>query len=257
MVGGAVGLAVAMTMTAGAQTTPDRQSAAAPAARRTASVNERPAFTSTEDAMDRSGGSLLQAGIAQATPDQQGKTAAYNAIAVPDPEPHVYKKHDLVNIIVSEEQKSSSTSAADSQRQVDFDAKTDAFVKFNAAKFSVIGGAEGANPPEIKLEGQRDHKYQGDAARTDSVTLRLEAEVVDVRPNGTMVLQAKRHIQNDEEQVSITLTGTCRVQDIDAANSVLSTDIHDLDFNKQTKGAVKDAATRGFIPRLLDFFNPF
>jgi hypothetical protein len=38
---------------------------------------------------------------------------------------------------------------------------------------------------------------------------------------------------------------------------VLSTDIHDLDFNKQTKGGVKDAATRGFIPRLLDFFNPF
>jgi flagellar L-ring protein precursor FlgH len=258
MVTGAVGLAVAMTMTAGAQTTPQRQSTPA-AEQRPAKggSNDRPAFTGTEDAMDRSDGSLMQAGIAQATPEQQGKASAYNAIAVPEPEPHVYKKHDLVNIIVSEEQKSSSTSAADSQRQVDFDAKTDAFVRFSAAKFSVIGGAEGANPPEIKLEGQRDYKYAGDAARTDSVTLRLEAEVVDVRPNGTMVLQARRHIQNDEEDVKITLTGTCRVQDIDAANSVLSTDIHDLDFNKQTKGGVKDAATRGFIPRLLDFFNPF
>jgi flagellar L-ring protein precursor FlgH len=107
------------------------------------------------------------------------------------------------------------------------------------------------------LEATRDYKGEGDVARSDTMTLRLEAEVVDVRPNGTMVLQARRHMKNDEEEVTIALTGTCRVQDIDAANSVLSTDIHDLDFDKQTKGAATDGSRRGFIPRLLDFINPF
>jgi flagellar L-ring protein precursor FlgH len=87
--------------------------------------------------------------------------------------------------------------------------------------------------------------------------MRLGAEVVDVRPNGTMVVMARRHIQFDAEEVNITLTGVCRVQDVDAANAILSTDLHDLDFNKQTKGAVHDTTRRGLLERLLDFLSPF
>ena len=40
-------------------------------------------------------------------------------------------------------------------------------------------------------------------------------------------------------------------------NSVLSTDLHDLDLQKVTKGAVRDTTKRGILPRLLDFINPF
>jgi flagellar L-ring protein precursor FlgH len=242
---GAVG--IALTSTAAAQTA--SRSAQSPA-------NAQPVF-GTADMFQRSQGSLLQASITQRPAEQQGKPASYSTLAVPEPEPHVFKKHDIVNIIVNEEQKSASAGNTDLQRAADFDAKTDAFVKFNAARFSLLGGAEGANPPEIKLEGTRDFKGQAQVDRTDTVTMRLGAEVVDVRPNGTMVVVARQHIQFDAEEVNITLTGICRVQDVDAANSILSTDMHDLDFNKQTKGAVHDTTRRGFLERLLDFLSPF
>ena len=40
-------------------------------------------------------------------------------------------------------------------------------------------------------------------------------------------------------------------------NTVLSTQLHNLNLEKHTDGAVRDATKRGFIPRLLARLNPF
>ena len=211
----------------------------------------------TQALMQGNGGSLLQASEPAPTEDSSAKASSFNLFAVSDPEPHVLKKHDLVNIVVNEESKSQTSGESDQERAVDFDAKVDAFVKLNLAKFSVMGGAEGAKPPEVKLEGSRDFKGTGEYDRSDTMTTRLEAEVIDVKPNGTLVIQAKRHLKLDAEDISMTLTGNCRVQDVDASNSVLSTDLHDLDLQKTTTGQVHDTTKRGVLHRLLDLVNPF
>jgi flagellar L-ring protein precursor FlgH len=236
-------------------------------------VQQRPQL-STQTLMQNNGGSLLQASQPQLQPGQAGqpgqggqgtqgtfdanvKPQVFNIYAVAAADPHVLKKHDLVNIVVDEESKSQTSGTSDQERAVDFDAKVDAFVKFELAKLSVQGGGEGANPPEVKLEGSRDFKGTGEFDRSDTMTTRLEAEVIDVKPNGTLVIQARRHLKIDEEEISVTLTGNCRVQDVDAANSVLSTDLFDLDLQKTTKGEVHDTTKRGLIHRLLDIVNPF
>jgi flagellar L-ring protein precursor FlgH len=220
-------------------------------------AQHRPSL-STQVLMQSNEGSLLQASEPAAVSDSKDKPAgAFNMYAVAPAEPHVLKKHDLVNIVVNEASKSQTEGVSDQERQSDFDAKTDAFVKFNLAKLSLAGGAEGANPPEVKLEGQRDFKGTGEYDRSDVMTTRLEAEVIDVKPNGSLVIQARRHLKIDEEEINMTLTGNCRVQDVDASNSVLSTDLHDLDLEKSTKGEVHDTAKRGLIHRLLDFIGPF
>jgi flagellar L-ring protein FlgH len=213
---------------------------------------------STQELMQSNGGSLLQAEATQESPDGTRKQAGYvDLYAVEPQQPRVLKKHDLVNIVVDEESKSQTAGTSDQQRQVDFDAKVDAFVKLNLAKLSVEGGAEGANPPEVKLEGQRDFKGTGEYDRSDTMTTRLEAEVIDVKPDGNLVIQARRHLKIDEENVMVSLTGTCRVADVDASNSISSTQLLDLDLQKTTTGQVRDTSTRGFIHRLLDIVNPF
>ena len=204
------------------------------------------------------GGSLLQA--TTAPPDAAadagtGRVPTYSLYAVADPEPHVLKKHDLVNIVVREESKSASGGTSDQQRQVDFDAKVDAFVRFKAASLSVYPLRN--QLPEVKAEGERSFKGQGEYDRVDTMVTRLEAEVIDVKPNGSLVLQARRHMQVDEETVDVTLTGVCRVKDVDATNSVISTDMHDLNLRKVTTGQVHDTTKRGLLHQALDFLNPF
>jgi flagellar L-ring protein precursor FlgH len=218
------------------------------------------ATPSTQNLMESNGGSLLQA----SEPRQQTSGAdpskpngSYDFYAVEAPAPRLLKKHDLINIVVNEESKSQSTGNSDQQRQVDFDAKIDAFVKFNLAKLSIHPNGAANNPPEIQMNGSRDFKGQGEYDRDDTMNTRLEAEVIDVKPNGTMVLEAKRTMKIDEEEISVTLTGECRVQDVEATNSVLSTDLHDMNLQKSTKGEVHDTAKRGLLHRLLDILNPF
>jgi flagellar L-ring protein precursor FlgH len=206
--------------------------------------------------MQNNSGSLLLASL-PGRAAAGDKTPAYSLIAVSEPQPKVLKKHDLVTIIVQEASESESKGTSDLQKAADFDAKVDQWISLRLAALSVHGTGQATNPVETKLEATRDFSGTGDVDRTDTFTLRLEAEVIDVKPNGTMVLQAKKHIKTDEEDEQIILTGTCRVQDVDSSNSVLSTALHDLDLQKVTKGAVRDTTKRGIIPRLLDFINPF
>ena len=216
--------------------------------------------------MGYSGGSLLQASLPAATAaaDNSGAGGAapggasgYSLYAVPEPTPKVLKKHDLVNIVVQETSTATHSGTTDVEKDANLDAKVDQFVKLNLASFSLHGTGQATNPVEAKISGVRG--FKGDAAvnRSDTVTLRIEAEVLDVKPNGTLVLQARKHIKSDEEEQTFILTGTCRVQDVDATNSVLSTDLSDLMLQKQTKGVVRDNTSRGVIPRIFDFVNPF
>lgn len=211
---------------------------------------------STQLLMQSSGGSLLQASMPQHIEPLNSKTPSYSLYAVPEPEPKIIKKHALVNIIVREESQSASKGITDLKKIANIDAKVDSFVKFDPATFSILGRALD-NPPEVKMSGTRNYKGDATANRTDSVVARIEAEVIDVKPNGTLVLQARKRIKSEDEEQQIILTGVCRVEDVDASNSVLSTDLHDLDLQKITKGAVRDTTRRGLLPRLLDFINPF
>ena len=82
-------------------------------------------------------------------------------------------------------------------------------------------------------------------------------EVVDVKPNGTLVIQARKTIKADDEEQQFVLTGTCRVEDVVADNTVLSTQMYDLRVEKNTKGAVRGATKRSWLGEILDAISPF
>jgi flagellar L-ring protein precursor FlgH len=175
---------------------------------------------------------------------------------VPEAKPREIKKHDLVTIIVAEDSQSSSKGTSDLKKTADFDAKLDSYVKLNLAQLS----AKAVTPavtPEVKGEFQRNFKGDATVDRQDTFTARIGAEVIDVKPNGTLVIQAKKHIKTDEEEQDFVLTGVCRAVDLTPDNTILSNTLHDLDVHKVTKGAARDTTKRGLIPRLLDFVNPF
>jgi flagellar L-ring protein precursor FlgH len=111
--------------------------------------------------------------------------------------------------------------------------------------------------PEIGTTGTRDFNGTGAVARTDTLTDRITAEVLDVKPNGTLVLQARQHIKTDDEEETMILSGNCRVEDVTTDNTVLSTQMFDKDVTKTSKGAVSDTMKRGWVPKLLDVINPF
>ncbi len=206
--------------------------------------------------MRSSGGSLLRASLAAQPDPSLAKASEVSFFAVPAPVPHVLKKHDLVTIIVREESQSASEGTTDLQKQADFDAKLDQFIKLSLSNVA-LANAIGQTTPDIKAEGSRNFKGQAQVDRSDSLTLRAQAEVLDVKPNNTLVLQARANIQTDDEIQTLVLSGVCRAEDITPDNTVLSTQLYDKSVTKTHKGAVRDTTKRGIVTGLLDMLNPF
>src|SRR5262249_41654457 len=156
---------------------------------------------------------------------------------------------------VSEESQYKSEGDSDLKKESDLDAKIEQFIKFNFNNAS-LQNAIGQEIPEIKMDATRNQKNTATVDRSDSLTLRVQAEVVDVKPNNTLVVQARATITTDDEVQSMVLSGTCRAEDITPDNTVLSTQLFDKNVTKMHKGIVRDTTKRGILWRLLDFANP-
>ena len=207
--------------------------------------------------MRRTNGSLLQAQLAARPDPAQVRPAQVSFVAVPEPEPKTLKRHDLVTIVVREQSEITSKGTNNMTRDSELDAKVNNFVQLQLKSLTLKGLPQPTNVPEVNLSGTRSFQGQGEVDRTDSFTARITAEVVDVKPNGTVVLQARKRIKTDEEEQQFILTGTCRAEDIAADNSVLSTQLFDLELQKNHKGDVREATKRGILGKLLDAIGSF
>lgn len=213
--------------------------------------------TTVTQAMQRNGGSLFRATLQTEPEPGQATLRDVSFFAVPEPEPRVLRRHDIITVVIREESGFKSKGNTDVKREAALEAKIDEFIKLDLSNWAISGGGVGANPPSIKAEGTRDFKGTGSVDRSDSMTARIAVEVLDVKPNGTLVLQGSKRIKTDDELQQFTLTGICRAEDVSADNSVLSTNLYDLSLEKKHTGAVRDATKRGWATKLLDALNPF
>ncbi|MGA2443415.1 MAG: flagellar basal body L-ring protein FlgH [Tepidisphaeraceae bacterium] len=205
----------------------------------------------------RTGGSLLRAESFGKSDGGPITTAAASYYDVPEPKPKLLRKHDLVTIVIRENSQFASNDTTDLKHSNDLDALIDSYMTFGLKNGPALNEHLPTTPIEMKTSGQRDFKGTAALERDDTFTGRITAEVIDVKPNGTLILQATEEIKTDEEEQRVTLIGTCRVDDITPDNTVLSNQIYNLSLDKQHKGAVKDTGTRGLFTRLLDWINPF
>lgn len=178
----------------------------------------------------------------------------HSLIAVEPRPPRAFRVGDHVTVIVREQL--TFKADADSQSKNDFKVKSelDAF-------FKPIDGGLGSTTfargkPNIDYQLQQSRRNEADVSSENRLVTRLTAEIIDVKPNGNLVLCAKARIQHGEEISEITLTGTCNKRKLSADDSVLSTDIADKVIRVQTKGSVRDGASRGWLTRLIDTIKP-
>ena len=216
------------------------------------------------DAVIRTNSSLLAIALSRPSnyekqPVAPGTIEAMSLFAVRSPEERHFARHDLIQIIVREQSRAKSDSQLDTKKDYTLAAEV-AWANFSFDAFGQPGVAttSGAhNAPVFEAIGKKKHKGEGDYDRTDEFTTRMTAEVIEVLPNGNLILEARTTISSDKEKTCIKLTGICRPEDITSANTVLSNQIHDLKIDKMNTGFVKDAADKGIIAQVLDAIFAF
>ncbi|MBX6422755.1 flagellar basal body L-ring protein FlgH [Thermosulfurimonas sp. F29] len=93
---------------------------------------------------------------------------------------------------------------------------------------------------------------QSQQSRKTDIKATITARVVKVLPNGNLVVQAKRVVKQDADLEYIVLTGIVRPQDIDADNSVLSTQLSDVTLEYSGRGPNKEIVRGpGWVAQIL------
>jgi flagellar L-ring protein precursor FlgH len=177
-------------------------------------------------------------------------------LAVAAPEPEKIAVHELITIVVSESKTATSDAKLQSTKDWTLDSALKQWIRLSDEHGVVPASFEQGNPA-VSFDYKNDYGGIGKYNRKDSLTTRITATVIDVKPNGNLVLAATKKIEIDEEGYTITLTGVCRSKDVGPQNTILSTQIAEPEIIVKHSGAVRDASKRGWLMRGLDLLRPF
>jgi len=176
--------------------------------------------------------------------------------AVMTKSPNEFKVHDLITVIVREQKIYKSKSKLETDREFSIESKIDEFFRVLNGHLAAASFTDGE--PNIDFNLKTELRGEGKSERRDDLTFRVTVEIVDIKPNGLLVLASgpDTEILVDRERQAIAFTGVCRSRDVSPDNTILSTQIFNQTINLQHKGALRDAAKRGWLTRLFDWANP-
>ncbi len=163
-----------------------------------------------------------------------------------------YKVGDLVTIIVSETQDLKNEESSDIAKKSSVD--------WQLRNFDVKPNAFSTLP---RLGASSDDQFNGAANYTKKgkFTARLTATVVDVLPNGNLVLQGRRQIRIDKETKFIEFGGIVRRYDLKGDNSVASELVANARVSYRGEGPLTNGTNRrglgGIVHDTLDWLWPF
>lgn len=179
----------------------------------------------------------------------------YSWIATKPRLPKKFKVGDLITVIVREQRTFEADADLRSKKQLDLSSELEAMFKLTDKGIGAAGFRRGKPAIDYKFENKLRNK--GDTQREDRLTTRVAGRIVDVKPNGVLVLEAKARMQHDDEISTMTLTGNCRKEDVTADNTILSTQISGKNIVVTTQGALRAVSSRGWLLKLLDWLTPF
>jgi len=173
---------------------------------------------------------------------------------VDQPKPHEVKVHDIITVTVKEAATTNAKSVYNRQRNGQYTAQLAQFIRINSQ-----GNLDNAatNSPEIDGQLQSQLQSTGQVTETENITYRIAATVVDVLPNGVLVLEARKSILDNKDLWEYTLTGKIRSEDIGPDNTALSERIADLSISKVQHGKLHDSTKRAWFVHLYDLIGPF
>jgi flagellar L-ring protein precursor FlgH len=158
--------------------------------------------------------------------------------------------HDPIAVVVSE-----SLTASTDGTVKDARAST-----ANSQVSALLGKLAGSNALNnlVSQSSSSGLSAQGQSVTDSSITTTLGGEVVDVLPNGMLVIQVVRQLTFNQQTQLIRLRGLVRPEDVNAQNQVMSTAITDMELEVAGKGIVSDATYRQnplvrFLEKILVF----
>jgi flagellar L-ring protein FlgH len=141
---------------------------------------------------------------------------------------------DVVIVNIVEQVTATNASSVNTQRKFQANSGITAVAgKFNTAGIAALFSPQSSS----QLQGQ------GQAATKTSIRTSVGGRVAATLPNGNLVIEARREAVANNERQTVLLRGVVRPGDVSPDNSVLSTQLSDLELELKGHGVMSDASS--------------
>lgn len=146
------------------------------------------------------------------------------------------RPHDLISVVVSESLAASTDGTVKNARSSNA----------NSGISGLIGALHLGNALQnlVSQTSSSGLNAQGTSATNSSLSTTFGGQVVEVLPNGMLVIEAARQVEFSQQTQTIVLRGLVRPEDISQQNQVLSTAISSLEVQVRGKGIINDYTHR-------------
>lgn len=170
-------------------------------------------------------------------------------------DPRARRVNDLVTINVIE----NITAAGKADTSASRDSSLDAGVNdlFNFPLGARINNGRFVLTPTAKGFMKDDFKGSGATTREGKLVGTITAKVVEILPNGNLVLESRKEITVNNEKQILVFQGMARPEDIAMDNSIMSDKVADSRVFFVGDGVLQDKQRPGWLVRLLDKIWPF
>ena len=167
---------------------------------------------------------------------------------------------DLITIDVGESSSLAASQNSVRNRQSQVENAVKQFLFANSKMGTHNGGL-----PGTEIESKSSNKGGGSIANTQNLKGRVSVVVIDVLPNGVLVLEGARMVTFSGESYYAVLKGMVRQEDIGAGfreglryrNIVSSQYIADAQIEFVSKGSLNDAQKESWYQKIASMINPF
>ena len=155
---------------------------------------------------------------------------------------------DILTILVSENVNASKNSAANASRKDSAAATLGAIPK-------IFGGLLGGL--DTSASGSNDLSAKGGANAANTFNGVITVTVVDVLPNGNLLLSGEKQMLINQGTEFIRFSGVVNPRTVSANNTVPSTQVADARIEYSAKGYIDEAQTMGWLQRIFLNVLPF
>ncbi|MDH5189956.1 MAG: flagellar basal body L-ring protein FlgH [Gammaproteobacteria bacterium] len=169
-------------------------------------------------------------------------------------DPRARRVGDIITIILTE-QTDASKSATTSLEKDTNNTITNPTILGSTPSFNVPGvlplESNRNNNLGTSLGSAHDFEGEGKSAQSNSLTGNISVTVVEVLPNGNLVIRGEKIISLNQGDEYVRVAGIVRAQDVTSKNTVLSTQIADAHISYGGNGMVADSNKLGWLARFF------
>lgn len=161
---------------------------------------------------------------------------------------------DILTIIIQENNGATRQNNTTTSKKASADA--------SIANFFYSPGASGlltknGTLPALKYNSDTEFAGGGQINNQETITAQMAVRVVDVLPNGNLVIEGRLHTAFSGEKQDAIVRGVARPDDIASNNTLFSFNIADATIQFISKGTITDNQRKGWFTKVWDKLSPF